>query len=63
VTEEMLEVCRAGKSTHDPVLRCAMDSRTDGVAAECIDRGIKEVLRGSEGGSGAGSGLNPLLLE
>jgi hypothetical protein len=59
-TERMLESCRTGKyAAYDPVLRCAMDSRTDEIAAECIDRGLKEVL----GGSGDGSGVNPLLSE
>ena len=60
--EQMLEDCRAGRSAYDPVLRCAMDSSTDAAAAECIDRGIKEVLGGSAGSSGGGgSGINPLL--
>ena len=59
----MLEECRAGKSAYDPVLRCAMDSSTDAAAAACIDRGMKDVLKGSAGDSGAGSGLNPLLVE
>jgi hypothetical protein len=59
-TEWMLDACRTGKyAAYDPVLRCAMDSSSDEAAAECIDRGMKDVLRGS----GDGSGLNPLLRE
>ena len=62
--EDMMEVCRTGKyAAYDPVLRCAMDSRSDAAAAECIDRGLKDVLHISNDGSGGGAGLNPLLHE
>lgn len=58
-TDRMIEVCRTGKhASYDPVLRCAIDSSTDEAAAECIDRGMKEVLKGS---AGEGAGVNPLL--
>lgn len=63
-TEQMIESCRTGKyASYDPVLRCAMDSNTDEAAADCIDRGMKDVLEGSAGETGEGSGLNPLLQE
>jgi hypothetical protein len=59
--DQMIEACRTGKhASYDPVLRCLMDSSTDDEAATCIDRGIKDVVKGSAGDS-AGSGLNPLL--
>ena len=63
--ELVREMCLTSKyAEYDPVLRCAMDSKTDDEAAACIERGIKEVLKPSDGsadGSADGSGLNPLL--
>jgi len=40
-----------------------MDLSTDEAAAECIDRGINEVIKPAAVDSGGGSGLNPLLHE
>jgi hypothetical protein len=54
----VLESCRSGKATMDPVLRCAIDSSSDDEAAACIERGIKDVVKpGAQGGAG----VNPLL--
>ncbi len=58
-TERMTESCRTGRyAAYDPVLRCAMDSTSDQAAADCIDRGIKSVLKPSDS---PGSGINPLM--
>ena len=61
-TQRMLESCRTGKyASHDPVLRCAMDSATDDSAADCIGRSLKDVVKPSADSRAGGSGLNPLL--
>ena len=56
----VLESCRSGKATMDPVLRCAIDAPNDDDADACIQRGLRDVVKPSAG-SGQGSGLNPLL--
>jgi hypothetical protein len=58
-SSDMLAGCRAGKQAWDPVVQCAINSRTDQDAATCIDRGIEQSIKPGDGT--AGSGINPLL--
>jgi hypothetical protein len=60
---EAIEQCRHGKfAAYDPVLRCAMDSASDEVAASCIEAFEREMVKARGGApSGAPVGINPLL--
>jgi len=59
---EMLAQCRKrGTASYDPVVRCAMDSKTDDDAAACIDAFLKAVLKATPAKPGDPKGLNPLL--
>ena len=61
ISDAVFEGCRrGGTSLHDPVLRCALDSVSDGAAAVCIDNFVRAVLTPSPDDDG-GRGLNPLL--
>jgi cytochrome c551/c552 len=57
----VMQECRGGKGSWDPVLRCAIDSASDDEADACIQRGLKDVVRPSNDDSGGGKGLNPLI--
>jgi hypothetical protein len=63
--DRLTATCRTSKhASDDPVLRCAMESATDDAAAECIERGISDVVVPSSSGSARdGSGINPLLQD
>ncbi len=66
-TKEAIEQCRHGQYTqYDPVLRCAMDSKTDEAASSCIDELMDAVLKDvpppSPGAhTGEPKSINPLL--
>jgi hypothetical protein len=66
VDEQALEQCRHGRyARFDPVLRCAMDSKTDDEAASCIDAFVHAVIKPPEGETKSppkkAAGLNPLF--
>lgn len=67
-TKEAIEQCRHGQyAQFDPVLRCAMDSKTDKAASSCIDEFMNAMLKDvpppSPGAhAGEPKGIN-LLLE
>ncbi len=63
ISASAIEQCRkTGPANNgDPVLRCAIDSSTDASAAECIDRGVREVVRPRKPSDPEPVGVNPLL--
>ncbi len=59
----VIEQCRKTEpdNTWDPVVLCAIHSSTDAAAAECIDRGVREVVRPRKPSDPEPVGVNPLL--
>jgi hypothetical protein len=61
-SKSALQQCRSNPNAmSDPVVRCALDSASDGAAAVCIDNFTRAVLKTSADGGGGGAGINPLL--
>jgi hypothetical protein len=68
VADEALERCRHGRyARFDPVLRCAMDSKTDDEAASCIDEFARAVTKAPDGEAKSPPkkdvGFNPLFQQ